>query len=112
MSAIKQSMSNTTTLRNKVVSYLMKAEADIAKKTGVPTMHIRRKSVARKGSLPPIDKKKSLVVTLVDRLLSMGELADNTLIYAVALMQRCLTSSRSMSISSIADLFSAIMFLS
>ena len=111
MSAIKQSMSNSTTLSKNVISYLMKVEASIAKKSGVSPVH-RRKSTVRKGSLPPIDTKKSLVVTLVERLLSMGELADNTLIYAVALMQRCLTSSRAMSISSVADLFSAIMFLS
>ena len=111
MSAIKQSMSNSTTLSKNVISYLMKVEATVTKKSGVSPVN-RRKSVARKGSLPPIDNKKSLVVTLVERLLSMGELADNTLIYAVALMRRCLTSSRTMSISSISDLFSAIMFLS
>ena len=62
--------------------------------------------------MPPIDNKKSVLITMVERLLSMGELADNTLIYAVALMQRVLANPRSLSISNVADLFSAIMFLS
>ena len=111
MSAIKQSMSHTTSLSKNVISYLLKVEASINKKSGAPIAQ-RRQSIARKGSLPPIDNKKSVLVTMVERLLSMGELADNTLIYAVALMQRVLANPRSLSISNVADLFSAIMFLS